>query len=367
MAAVIFDADQPVAIPPDIAAKAVMAGMVERRHRALNDLARILDLAGLVGEAAIDAEEGRIVGAEVTRPVLLVIVAAERQLELLGGLEQQLRAAAAVVGFLGRLGRRDRADVLVISVVTIEIPRHAQRQFVAGRNVDEGKGLDVAIIADARTDLPGELAKLGLIRLDIDRPGGRISPAQRALRAVVHFNVLDVEECRPEARGARDVDAIEMGRGGGIAELGLVVGADAADVDFDLVVDVRHRHAGQAVVELIEAGDPDLFQVLPAQHRRGSGIFLVRLGTAVAGDDDRVSGFGRRGPHHLRLRRRVGIGVDRRGLRDRRTGKDRSAQQTRDSNISAGHHSLPKRSALQAIRPVVRFCTRPEQPVRKRQ
>src|SRR6185295_11184809 len=69
-----------------------------------------------------------------------------------------------------------------------------------------------------------------------DRATHGIAAAHRALRAAVHLDALDVVKHRAYAARTRDVHAVDVQRDRGIADLRVVVGADAADEHFGVAL-----------------------------------------------------------------------------------------------------------------------------------
>jgi hypothetical protein len=184
-----------------------------------------------------------------------------------------------------RVARVDERRILV-DVVAGE----AQRRRAAEGQVHAELAAVAAAIGDLALGEAAEFAAdIGAARDDVHRSGNGVAPAQRALRTLVDLDALQIVEHRAQSARARDVGAVEVRRGAGIAQFRVVGAAHAADEDFQvafLVGDVHARHEHLQVAQLVV--DAERPQILGRQRLRGAGEFLQILLAPLDRDDDGI-------------------------------------------------------------------------------
>ena len=247
-----------------------------------DDIARIADIVG------IDAIAQRVgvVGAGIASAGFVDIVARQQDAQPVGRFEQELQAAGVIIFGFGNVDAGDRADIVIVAVVAEDEAGEAHRSAVTDRHIDHAAQRRLIIIAIFAFDLGIPDAQTRLPRDDVDRTGGSVAPAQRALRTDIDLDPLDIEKGRTDAGGARQIDALEMRRGCGIAQFGIVARSDAADPHFDIAAIIGDGQPGQDVVEIGQILDTAPLQIVAAEAGGGAGEILEPLFAPVGSDDD---------------------------------------------------------------------------------
>src|SRR5690606_14882825 len=185
----------------------------------------------LLGEDAV-LERLRHVRAGPTGAALAGVVVTDGDGYGVPGGPLERRTVGERVGIFRRANGRIAVLVLVERLATLGEGGEAEREPLADRDVHHRLGEHLRVVAVLEAAARGPFPELRRRAHDVHRAGRRVPAAQRALRAARHLDALDVEEHRAEPPRTRDVDAVDVHGRGGIADLGVVVVADAAHVNF---------------------------------------------------------------------------------------------------------------------------------------
>ena len=290
---------------------------------------RILDVAGIDPVA----ERIGIIASGPAGAGLVHIIAGQQEAQFVGRFPQYLRPRGDIVFRFGDIDVLHRADIVVIAVVAQPHSRQAHRDRVANRDVEHPADHLLVVIAIFAFDFGIPHAKARLPGDDVDRSRGGVAAAKRTLRPDVDLDSFDIEEGRSDSGRTRQIDAIPMGRGGGIAQLGIVARPDSADPHFAVDAIVGNGQPRQHVVEIADILDAALLQLIAGKGGGGAGIILKFLFAPVSGDDDFLAIVGCRRIGRLCLigrlrivggwcwRRLIGLSIGRRGERGERNAE----------------------------------------------
>ena len=270
-----------------------------------DEIRRAAALGRTVGDGeAVLRRDDRAVGAVAraedvgerlrARPQALVH---DRGIERRAGLEAQRRAHGlrARIGLGAEVGARHARTVVVI-----DQRGDAQGQDVGDeRQADRRLEVDVAAVGAAEVHIAADFIEIRAMRGDGDRAGRRGAAAERALRALEHFDLADVEQRLADRRAAT---------GGRVIQVEL---DDRAGVRVEEGRHAAHRRAraeatsGRGAALDRDARDDlgDVGGVVDAQLLDGvarNGVHHLRhvlqaLVLAARGDDDRAGVIGLEG------------------------------------------------------------------------
>src|SRR5512133_190643 len=177
-----------------------------------------------------------------------------------------------------------RPTVLVERIVRFAVSREAQGEGLSDRNVDHSAEQVLGVITELNRRLRGELLPLRLRCNDVKRPCGGVSAAQGALRTTVHLYALQVVQHRADATRTWDVDAVDMGCGCGVTELGVVVRPDAADVNLSVTVLRTDVDVGGSTRQFTNRGYASAVKICLTDGACRTRVVLHVLFTAVHRD-----------------------------------------------------------------------------------
>ena len=254
------------------------------RDSAGYDVARIFDVVG------VDAVAKRVgvIGAGPAGAGFMHVIGGDQEAQFVARLPQYLRASRSIVFGFGNANVAHRADILVITVMRQREARQADRNRVANRDVEHPADDLLVVITIFAFDLGIPHAKPRLPCDDVDRSGSGVAAADRALRTDIHFNPLNVEKGRSDARRTRQINAVPMGRRGRVAELGIVARPDAANPHFAIDAIVGDGEARKHIVQIRNILDAAFLEVIAREGRGRARITLQSLYPAVRSDDDLV-------------------------------------------------------------------------------
>ncbi len=165
----------------------------------------------------------------------------------------------------------------------------ADRQLVRQRRIHHAEGAHQAIVAELFLQGGVECVHR-LVGDDIDAAAGRVAAIEGALRTAQHLDPVDVIEGSVGPVVAGLVDTVDVEGDGRIQSRGVVVRADAADVDLGVDEVLAKHDAGHQVADLPDVGDARHRSQADRTGRHRQGDLLDVFSPLLRGDDDFLQG-----------------------------------------------------------------------------